>query len=343
MVALKEVDGGLGAPWSRPVSGTFDQLVVESEVLAENPLGDPIRRPLYLYGSPGAGPGSPVVFLLQGYSGQADMWLARKAFEPNVLERLDAMFAVGDCPPARVVFLDAWTSIGGSQFLNSAATGRYMDYVCDEVVPFVQERYRTGACGVAGHSSGGYGAMALAMLRPDTFQAFASHAGDALFECCYLRDFPVAARALRDRFDGSYEVLLQRVARREPFDWTALSVYAMAAAYSPDLQRPGEVVLPFEISTGGLVDDVWQRWLEHDPVRMAASHGDALAGMRRIYLDAGRSDEYYLDLAAQAFAAELTALGIDHSLELFEGRHGGIAHRYPGAVRELVTALAGVA
>jgi S-formylglutathione hydrolase FrmB len=72
---------------------------------------------------------------------------------------------------------------------------------------------------------------------------------------------------------------------------------------------------------------------------MAEPHADALRSMRRIYLDAGKQDEFFLDLGAQAFAAELTRLGIDHTLELFEGAHGGISYRYPGAVRELVLAL----
>jgi hypothetical protein len=61
--------------------------------------------------------------------------------------------------------------------------------------------------------------------------------------------------------------------------------------------------------------------------------------MRRIYLDAGLRDEYYLDLGAQAFAAELEAIGVEHTLELFDAKHGGITFRYPGAIRELVLAL----
>jgi hypothetical protein len=119
-----------------------------------------------------------------------------------------------------------------------------------------------------------------------------------------------------------------------------LSLYAMAAAYSPDPDEPGRVILPVELPTGRLLEDVWARWLEHDPVRMAAGHADALRSMRRIYLDAGRSDEYFLDLGAQAFSAELAKLGVEHTLELFDGRHGGIGYRYPGAIRELVRALA---
>jgi hypothetical protein len=35
----------------------------------------------------------------------------------------------------------------------------------------------------------------------------------------------------------------------------------------------------------------------------------------------------------------LTRLGIEHTLELFDGTHDGISYRYPGAVRELVIAL----
>ena len=347
-MALRETEGPAGAPWERPLAGALDRLVVESELLAGNPLGDPARRPLYVYRPPGSGPAElPSVYVIQGYTGQLDMWLGRSAFEPTSIERLDALFAGGDCPPAIVVFVDAWTSRGGSQFLNSSSTGRYLDYLCDEVVPFVDARYPTAASrdhrGIAGKSSGGYGAMVAPMLRPDVFGALASHAGDALFECCYLPEFPGVARALRDHFDGSYEVFHERFAAEEHFDWsrygTPLEMYGYACCYTPDPARPGHPLLPFEISTGRLVEDVWERWLELDPVRMVARHGEALASMRRIYLDAGRSDEAYLDLAAQAVSAELDKIGIEHTLELFDGRHGGIAYRYPGAIRELVLAL----
>jgi hypothetical protein len=347
-MSLNEVDGVAGPPWQRALQGTLDQLVVESELLAGNALGDPARRPLYVYRSPGAGDESvPSVYVIQGFTGQVDAWLARTAFEPTMVERLDAMFAAGECPPAIVVFVDAWTSRGGSQFLNSSSTGPYLDYLCDEVVPFVDQRYPTLAGrdhrGLAGKSSGGYGAMVVPMLRPDVFGGLASHAGDALFECCYQRDFPTVARVLRDSFDGSFEVFHERLAETDHFDWgrfgKPFEVYGYACAYTPDPARPGEAILPFAIGTGRLIDDVWARWLELDPVRMAPGHADALRSMRRIYLDAGRSDEWYLDLGAQAFAEELGRLGVAHSLELFDGKHGGISYRYPGAVRELVLAL----
>jgi hypothetical protein len=350
-MSLVEVQGPPGPPWDRSLAGSLDRLVVESELLAGNPLGDPHRRPLYVYRSPGVqGAGDtrvPSIYLIQGYSGQVDMWLSRSAFEPTVVERIDAMFADGDCPDAVIVFVDAWTSLGGSQFLNSSSTGPYLDHLCDEIIPFIDERYPALAGrdhrGIAGKSSGGYGAMVVPMLRPDAFGALASHAGDALFEACYARDFPVIARKLRDNFDGSFEVLLDRLAEEPSFNWSrygdAISMYAYACAYTPDPDHPGKPLLPFDVATGRIKDDIWARWLELDPVRMAEPHGDALRSMRRIYLDAGKQDEFYLDLGAQAFAAELTRLDIAHTLDLFEGGHGGLSYRYPGAIRELVLAL----
>lgn len=344
------MESALGAPWERPLRGRLDRITIDSEVLAGNPLGDPARRPVFVYLPPGyseSGRRYASVYVIQGMTGQLDMWWNRTPFEPNVVERIDELFAGDDVSRAVVVFVDAWTSYGGSQFINSAATGRYMDYLCDEVVPFIDERYATAPArdhrGLTGKSSGGYGAMVVPMLRPDTFGGLASHAGDALFEACYQIEFPKTVRTLRDKFEGSYEIFWERLRQADRFDWntygTPLNSYAMAACYSPDESNPGAVVLPFEIDTGRLVDDVWQRWLEWDPVRMAPDHLDELAGMKCIYLDAGRADEFFLDLGAQAFSKELASAGIEHTLELFDGTHGGLTYRYPKAIGRLAAAL----
>src|SRR6202046_3025702 len=229
-MSLRELDGLPGAPWNRPLSGSLDRLGVGAGVLRRNPLGDPARRPLYVYRPPGVEPGHdrrlPCVYVIQGFTGQLDMWLSRSAFEPNLVERLEAMFATGECPDAVIVMVDAWTSRGGSQFINSSSTGRYMDYLCDEVVAFIDGRYPTSADrdhrALTGKSSGGYGAMVVSMLRPDVFGAFASHAGDALFECCYLPEFPSVARILRDRFEGSFEVFQQRLGARPRLEYETI-------------------------------------------------------------------------------------------------------------------------
>ena len=337
-------------PWSRERQGKLDELEIESELLRGNPLGDPHVRPLWVYLPPmyeaETERAFPTIYLIQGMTGQLDMWRNRSAFRPNVPELVDRLFAEEDCPPAIVVFVDCWTAYGGSQFIDSPGTGRYLGYLCDEVVPFVEARYPAlpgrDHRGLTGKSSGGYGAMVVPMVRPDVFGALASHAGDALFECSYLPNFPALARLLRDDFEGSWDVFWEQFRASERFDMDRFENFDLigyAAAYSPDPERPGKALLPFDVTTGRLIDDVWELWLEKDPVRMAPRHADALRSMRRVHLDAGKEDEWYLDLGAQAFSEELDKLGVEHTLELFKGKHGGLTYRYPGAIRELVLAL----
>jgi S-formylglutathione hydrolase FrmB len=199
------------------VPGRFEEHTVRSRVLEGNPLGDPHERPLWVYLPPGAGDDPdrryPSIYVIQGYTGQVDMWWNRTALRPTVPELVDDLFAgTGDRPappPAIVVFVDCWTSLGGSQFLNSPGTGRYLDYLCDEVVAYVDERYPTLPArehrGIAGKSSGGYGAM----VAPDAPPRRVRRPGQprrrrpvrALLPARHGQGGP----ALRDHYDGSYE------------------------------------------------------------------------------------------------------------------------------------------
>jgi Putative esterase len=352
-------------PWRVEPRGRFEQQTVTSRALEGNPLGDPHERPLWVYLPPGCGDDParryPTIYVIQGYTGQVDMWWNRTALRPTVPELVDELFATPEgsgepqggapegrgTPPAIVAFVDCWTSLGGSQFLNSPATGRYLDYLCDEVVALVDQRYPTLPArehrGIAGKSSGGYGAMVAPMLRPDVFGALASHAGDALFEHCYLPDMAKATRALRDHYDGSYERFFADFATRpamsKEHDGVLLGIWAMAACYSAE--PDGTVTLPFDPATGRLRDEVWARWLALDPVRMAAGHADQLRGLRGIYLDAGRRDDFYLDLGAAAFSAELDAIGVGHVFELFDATHSAIEYRYPRGLAFLADRLGG--
>ena len=296
-------------PWSRDLLGRLDEHVLESEALRGNRLGDPHARPLWVYTPPGTGVRAAAVDLPDPgpRPARSTCGATASAFRPNVVELVDALFADEGCPPALVVFVDAWTSYGGSQFLDSPAVGNYHTYLCDEVVPFVDAHYATRADaahrGITGKSSGGYGAMVTPMLRPDLFGGLATHAGDALFELCYLPDFPDAVRALRDRTTARSTASGRTSARgprsRSGTDAALMNTFAMAACYSAN--EDGSIDLPFDTETGQLIDDVWERWLAWDPVRMVDAHADALRGLRAIYIDAGKSDQYYLDLGAEAF------------------------------------------
>jgi S-formylglutathione hydrolase FrmB len=337
-------------PWGHQWAGNLTQHTIISEALRGNPLGDPFERPLLVYTPPGYQEGTmryPSVYLIQGLTGQVTMWNNRSPFKRTTPELIDAGMADGGIPPAIVVFVDAWTALGGSQFLDSPATGSYHTYLCDEIVPWIDERFRTDARrerrAIAGKSSGGYGAMVTPMLRPDLFSGLATHAGDALFEHAYWPDVREAMRALRDEYEGSYDRfwndLRARPGRPKRSDGTLLNVWTMAACYSADAD--GTVRLPWD-AWGRIDHNVWNRWLEWDPVRMARSRAEALRSMRAIWIDAGRSDEFFLDLGASAFRDAVIAAGVPASslhFELFDGTHSNIDWRYPLAVGWLIQQL----
>jgi len=328
-------------PWSTELAGRMDEHVISSELLRGNPLGDPHDRPLLVYTPPGyddaRGRRYPSVYVIQGYTGHVAMWQNRTVFRQPFPEAADAMFARGDAPPAVVVYVDAWTGYGGSQYVDSPGTGRYHSYLCDEIVPYVDARYRTipdaAHRAITGKSSGGFGAMITPMLRPDLFGALATHAGDAYYEYTYLPEFPVAVRHLR-KYDGDilrwWDDFRSRASFTKPEDMPLLGLLGVAACFSA---RPdGTPELPFDPVNGLLRPDLWQRWLDWDPVRMAPRYADAVRGLRGIWIDAGTRDEFNLDVGASAFRATLLGLGVDEKLirfELFEAGHGGIDYRYP--------------
>jgi hypothetical protein len=337
-------------PWSYEWRGHLDEHVIESDVLKGNPLGDPHVRPLWVHVPPGYDDDLEkrycTVYAIQGMTGQLDMWRNRSAFRKNFPELADEALARDDFPSCLLVYVDCWTSLGGSQFLDSPGTGRYHTYLCEEVVPWVDANYRTIAApehrGIMGKSSGGYGAMVTPMLRPDLFGGLATHAGDALFECCYQSEFAQDARALRDDYEGTYEKWFEDFRSRPPLskksDFHLLNSYAMAACYSAD--DDGTVRLPFDTATGELIPEVWERWLRWDPVRMVPRYADALRSLRAIYIDAGKRDEFYLDLGAEAFRRALEEIGVtDVFFELFDATHMAIEYRYPLALEYLAQRL----
>jgi hypothetical protein len=328
-------------PWSADLAGRLDEHVITSEILRDNPLGDPFERPLLVYVPPGydddPGRRYPAVYVIQGYTGHLSMWRNRSPYRQPFPETADAVFARGEAPPTLVVFVDAWTKYGGSQFVDSPGTGRYHSYLCDEIVPWVDGHYRTLAAAphraITGKSSGGFGAMITPMLRPDLFGALATHSGDALYEYSYIPEFAKATRHLRD-YGGDiwrwWDDFGSRTSFTKPEDHDLLMLLGVSACFSAN--KDGSVDLPFEPDTGELRPDVWQRWLDWDPVRMAPQYADALTAQRGIWIDAGTRDEWFLDVGATAFRETLRDVGVGDDVirfELFDATHMGIDYRYP--------------
>src|SRR6266702_2072495 len=328
-------------PWSGTLAGRIEERTITSELLRGNPLGDPHERPVLVYLPPGydGEPDRryPAVYVIMGYTGHVAMWHNRTAFRQPFTETADQVFATGAAPPALVIYVDAWTGYGGSQFVDSPGTGRYHSYLCDEVVPWVDRRYRTlpraAHRAITGKSSGGFGAMITPMLRPDLFGALATHAGDSLYELNYIPAFGQAARLLRD-YDGDiwrwWDDFRSRVSFTKEADEVLLEMLGVAACFSA--REDGTEELPFDSRTGALRPEVWQQWQDWDPVRMASRYAGALRSLRAIWVDAGTRDEYFLDLGAEAFRVALHEVGVTDDVihfELFEATHAAIDYRYP--------------
>lgn len=326
---------------------TIEMPVLESAVLRENPLGDPANRRLPVILPPDYSAESerryPVLIALTGFTGRGIMLLNDDAWQPNLAERLERLYAAG-MPHAIVVLPDCFTRYGGSQYINSGATGRYEDYVIDEIIPWVDAHYRTLATpqsrGVFGKSSGGYGSMILGMRHPEVFGALACHSGDMLFELCYAPDFPKMCNRVNK--SGGVEAWWQQFdaqAKKNDADFDALNMLAMAACYSPDPNAPLGIGLPVNLHTCERIPEVWARWLDWDPVELLDRHGESLRGMRLVFMDCGDRDQYYLHYGARVMAARLAARTIAFEHEEFDDNHNSIQYRYDVSLPKLLAAL----
>ena len=173
----------------------------ESAILRSNPLNDPHTRDIIVYLPPeysrSYSKGYITVFVLAGFGGNGSSILNIDPLGENIESRMNRLISDGKCGPMILVLVDCFTRFGGNQYMNSSATGRYEDYITQEIVPFIDQNYNTSSRSVMGKSSGGYGSLMLGMRNPEIFQGLVDHSGDAAFEYCYLPDFPKALDAFR--------------------------------------------------------------------------------------------------------------------------------------------------
>jgi enterochelin esterase family protein len=329
-------------------TGRVEILKHASQVLRGNPLGDPTDRDVYCYVPPGYDTSSeryPVIYFLSGFTGTGRMHFNFDPWAESIDARLDRLISADAMPPAICILPDCFTRLGGSQYVNSSATGRYEDYVAAELVPYVDSKLRTKPGrdhrGVTGKSSGGYGALRLAMRHPDVFGALGSHAGDAYFAYCYLPDFPKLVMGL-EKYGGvePFFHAFEAMPKKTDDAFGVLNILAMAACYSPNPKEPLGIDLPVKLPSGEIRPEIWEKWIDNDPVHMATRHAEALRSMRTIFIDAGKRDEFNLHLGARIFCARLDGLGIKYTYEEFDDTHMRILYRYDRSLTELAKALA---
>lgn len=329
-------------------AGTVHRLSLESTLLTHNRPGDPTRRELLVWSPPGwdGALRLPVLVDLVGYTGSGASHTNWRPFGLNLPERLDRLYARGQIGPVLVVLPDCYTAYGGNQYIDSEGTGPYMRHLVEEVLPFVEANFPVlpgrEHRGVFGKSSGGYGALVHALLRPDVWGAAACHSGDMYWEYVYLPAFPRLARRLLDT-DGDVAAWLEKVWAKEKLghdESEALMTLGMAAHYDGDAAAPLGFHLPIRWPEGTLIPERWERWLRWDPVRLVESHGQALRGLRGLWIDCGRKDQYHLLWGARRVHRRLDELGVEHHYEEFEDDHSDIDYRMDLSLPYLYRAVA---
>jgi len=307
---------------TRLFAAELDVLEIPGVTLRDNPLGDPAARHLAIFKPDGLKDDQPatLVIYLPGWGSSSEDAIAvgRTAWFGAVVDQLAVTH------PVRIAVVDGRSRYGGSQFLNSTATGRYADYVAEEILPVLTTRYAGAKTGptpiIAGHSSGGYGALLLAIHRHDTFPAVVALSPDSDFATTHKPFTEEAGVRAITPTDLTAAVAPPESARL-PVDETARMVMGLSANYTPTAGQPGRFDWLYD-KEGKWRPEVWQRWLDQDPYVIVRDHADAFAPTQRIYLNGAEHDEYGANIGAGKIHEILKARPSPSTFYESPGLHG---------------------
>ena len=307
---------GLGVGISAP---HFESVPVPGVTLRGNPLGDPVERRVDVFTPENTALGTAfiTVYYLPGFGGSSEPFLGSggESFA-RALQRLSE-----EGLPVRMVVVDCRNRWGGSQYLNSPAQGNYADYVLDEVIPTVEKAY--GAPGsarerlVAGHSSGGFGALRLAMMRPALFGGVVALSPDTDFEVTHRELLAQWAMHVSQRQLEAYKAPRDRCVM--PSSGAVELALGLSAAYAPKgANAPGDFEWIYD-EKGKWRAEVWNRWLDQDPVVLARRNPKVFGAEQKVYLDGPEYD----DFGAQKGAKALWEVLSPHTKSVYFQPRGG--------------------
>lgn len=321
-----------------PLRGRLDVVLVESNALRDNLLGDPHTRQVAVYLPEGYAESSadyPLFIDLAGFTGSGLKHLSWQAFGESLPQRIDRLVESGAMGPVVLAMPDGFTSLGGNQYIDSVALGHWERFAFEDMIPAIEARYRVRRGrehrAVFGRSSGGYGALIYGMRHADQVAAVACHSGDMNFDILYRGDMPRTLDVLA-RHDRDISRFLEHLAQKPKIggdEFHALMILAMAATYDPDKAAPSGIRLPVDLHTATLDVAAWQRWLAHDPLTLIES-ATVQANLRRLsalFVDCGSFDQYAIHYGTRALVRRLDAFGIAHTYEEFPDNHSGIDYR----------------
>lgn len=329
---------------ARPAGqGQLVQTHFTASALAGNLLGDPVEQPVSIYLPPGYATSSsrryPSIYLLHGFTGHIETWTTGHYQEMNLRDVMDELIRAKAVPPMIVVVPNGWNAYLGSFYANSTSTGGWEDAIAQELVAFVDQKYRTLASpksrGVAGHSMGGYGAIVFGMHHPDVFGSVY-----AMSPCCLVLEEDLGSDNAdwREALELTERSQLSKDPQTGPEFFVDLWV-AMAAALSPDPNAPPFYgAFPYRIEDDRLVpsEPAYSLWRSKMPAYSVEQNRAQLLRLRGLAIDVGDHDDFsHIRYGSRVFSDALASREIPHIFEIYaDGDHmNRIRERFVRSVR----------
>lgn len=293
---------------------TMESPTVPGALLRGNPLGDPVERKIavFLPANYSTLPPLPTVYFLPGFGGSS----AGAISDPKPWET-DVQTLADNGHPVVLVVVDARTRWACSQYINSRAQGNYGDYIAHEIVDFVDSHYRVapGADNriIAGHSSGGFGALRLGLAYPKVFGHVVALSPDCDFNLSHL---PLVTPDVVRNYP------LDKIRALAPISNSdVLYAMALSTAYAPaSHSHTGQVDWLYD-SQHHFREDVWKRWLANDPLQIISQDDNAFSQAKSVYLDGAAHDQFKANVGAGGIAMLLKARGVNCTFNEPPGGH----------------------
>ncbi len=334
---------------TRPSGSSITHFSIESKIIAQSSRGGfSALRPHAAYTPANVSPADklPTIYLLAAWMGAGRAMFNWEPHREDLASRLDRLIETKAIPPCIVVCPDLYVEYGGSQYINSDWVGHHSDHIIYELIPFVETHFPVlhgrDHRAVLGRSSGGFGALRLVMDYDDVFGAAACHAGDMGFEWVYRRsliDLCVGLAKVKDPSVWLADIRQQK--KLSGFDTHVLMLLGMCAFYSPNPNTVLGFDIPILIQNGELVETTWQRWLSHDPLSRLDQQSvvDRLGQLKKLFLDCGSRDQYFLQYGARQFVSKSKMLGIGLQYSEFDDNHSGTSYRFDESLPQLLAVI----
>lgn len=298
------------AELQQSLKGKLERITVHAKSLEGNLEGDSADRDVFVYLPPSYARDTnrryPVVYTLHGYGLHAQQWVGFA----NV-GGLERGLAAGISKEMILVAPDAFTLHNGSFYSSSKTTGDWETFIADELVKYIDSHYRTLADrdsrGLAGHSMGGYGTWRIGMKHPGVFSVLYP-----MSACCTL-DTAEPTAAMSQLVGISKEDALK-------LSFNQKSPLARGAAWSSNAANP-PLFLDLPVKDGKQRATVAAKWAANSLLVLLEEYGSNLQTLKAIAFSVGTQDA--LLQSNRDMDEALTAAGVRHIFETFEGDHNG--------------------